>query len=152
MSTVTVAAQRTVGAPAAAVYGYLSDYRRHHAEFLPPAFSGFEVEQGGTGAGTVVRFTVSAGGRSRLYRMEVTEPEPGRVLAETDTGSSLVTVFTVTPEGGDRSLVRIETSWEGAGGVRGLFEKMFAPPAMRRIYDDELRRLDGYARQQGASG
>jgi uncharacterized protein YndB with AHSA1/START domain len=150
MSTVTAVAQRTIEAPADAVYGYLADYRQHHAKFLPPAFSGFEVERGGIGAGTVVRFTVNAGGRSRPYRMEVTEPEPGRVLTETDTGSSLVTVFTVTPQGGDRSLVRIETSWQGAGGARGVFEKLFAPPAMRRIYDDELRRLDGYAHQQGA--
>lgn len=80
----------------------------------------------------------------------MTGPEPGRVLAEADTGSSLVTVFTVTPEGEDRSLTRIETSWDGAGSVRGRFEKPFAPPAMRRIYDGDLRGLDGYARQQGA--
>jgi len=30
----------------------------------------------------------------------------------------------------------------------GFFERVFAPPAMRRIYNDELRRLDRYAREQ----
>ena len=151
MSTVSVAAAREVGAPAAAVFGYIADYREHHPRFLPPAFSGFTVEEGGVGPGTVVRFTVSAGGRSRPYRMRVDEPEPGRVLRESDLGSSLVTTFTVTPEG-DRSRVRIETTWSGAPGIGGFFERLFAPGAIRRIYDDELARLDGYARTQRAAG
>lgn len=151
MSTVSVVAARDVDAPADAVFGYIADYRAHRPHFLPPAYSAFEVDEGGVGAGTVVRFTVTAGGRSRPYRMRVDEPEPGRVLRESDQDSSLVTTFTVTPEGG-RSRVRIETSWKGAAGIGGFFERMFAPTAMRRIYDDELTRLDGYARTQRATG
>src|ERR671931_638587 len=100
MAKINVSAERTIDAPAATVYGYIADMREHHPRFLPPAFSDFEVEQGGVGAGTITRFKVSAGGRSREYRMEVSEPEPGRVLAESDTGSSLVTTFTVTPADG----------------------------------------------------
>ncbi len=145
MATIHVSAERQVGAPAELVYGYLADLREHHPRFLPPAFSGFTVESGGAGAGSVVRFDVTAGGRTRSYRMAVSEPEPGRVLRETDTGSSLVTTFTVSPEG-DTSRVRIETTWQGAGGVSGFFERMFAPPAMRKLYLDELARLDSYAR------
>ena len=128
------------------MYGYLADMREHHPKFLPAAFSDFTVETGGVGAGTVTRFKTTAGGRTREYRMEVSEPEPGRVLQESDTNSSLVTTFTVTPEG-DSSRVRIETSWDGAGGIGGFFERTFAPRAMRGIYDDELERLDAYARQ-----
>jgi hypothetical protein len=68
-----------VDAPADAVYRYIADMREHHPRFLPPAFSDFQVESGGIGAGTITRFTVTAGGRARQYRMQVAEPEPGRV-------------------------------------------------------------------------
>lgn len=144
-----VAAEREIGAPAESVYGYLSDMREHHPNFLPPAFSDFTVESGGVGAGTITRFKVHAGGRTREYRMQVTEPEPGRVLTESDLNSSLVTTFTVEPNGGG-SRVRITTGWQGAGGIGGFFERLFAPGMMRRLYLDELERLDGYARRQAA--
>jgi uncharacterized protein YndB with AHSA1/START domain len=149
MAKIHVSAERTISAPAATVYGYISDMRDHHPRFLPPAFSDFEVEQGGVGAGTITRFKVSAGGRSREYRMEVSEPEPGRVLAESDTNSSLVTTFTVTPSDG-ASRVEIATTWDGAGGIGGFFERLFAPRAMRGIYTDELERLEAYAREHAA--
>jgi hypothetical protein len=47
--------------------------------------------------GTITRFTVTAGGCIREYRMRVDEPEPGRALTESNTGSSLVTTTTVSP-------------------------------------------------------
>jgi len=149
MGTITVSAERRVEAPAEVVYGYLADMSVH-PRFLPPAFSDFQVEAGGVGSGTVTRFKVTAGGRTREYRMEVAEPEPGRVLTETDTNSSLVTSFIVTPEGG-ASRVRIETTWRGAGGVGGIFERLFAPRVMKGIYTDELERLNGYARERSGS-
>jgi hypothetical protein len=145
MATNLVSAERTVDAPAVAVYGYIADMRGHHPHFLPPAFSDFQVESGGVGEGTITRFTLTAGGRTRQYRMKVAEPEPGRVLTESDTGSSAVTTFTVTPQGG-QSVVQIATTWEGAGGIGGFFERLFAPRVMRSIYADELGRLDAYAR------
>jgi hypothetical protein len=83
--------------------------------------------------------------------MQVAEPEPGRILTESDTNSSLVTTFTVTPEG-ERSRVEISTTWEGAGGIGGIFERLFAPRVMRGLYDDELARLDAYARECAAGG
>lgn len=141
-------------APAGDVYRYISDMREHHPHFLPPAFSDFQVESGGVGAGTVTRFKVTAGGRSRDYRVRVAEPEPGRVLTETDTNSSMVTTFTVTQQDGGqagRSQVRISSTWQGAGGIGGFFERMFAPRALRGIYEDELQRLNAYARERAAS-
>jgi hypothetical protein len=147
MAVVVASAQGMVNAPADQVYGYIADMREHHPNFLPPAFTDFQVESGGVGAGTVARFTVTAGGRSRPYRMTVAEPEPGRILTESDSGSSLVTRFTVTPDG-ETSRVEITSTWQGAGGIGGFFERLFAPRAMRGIYEDEIRRLDGYAQQQ----
>jgi uncharacterized protein YndB with AHSA1/START domain len=147
MAKIVVSAERVVDAPAEAVYRYVADMREHHPRFLPPAFSDFQVESGGTGAGTITRFKVTAGGRTRDYRMKVDEPEPGRVLTESDTASSMVTTTTVTPQDG-AALVRIATSWNGAGGIGGFFERRFAPKAMRAIYTDELERLNAYARDQ----
>jgi uncharacterized protein YndB with AHSA1/START domain len=49
MGTLHVSAERTIDAPPATVYSYLADMREHHPHFLPPAFSGFEVESGGVG-------------------------------------------------------------------------------------------------------
>jgi uncharacterized protein YndB with AHSA1/START domain len=147
MARIVVVAEGAVDAPPDTVYRYVADMREHHPHFLPPAFSDFRVESGGFGAGTVTRFTVTAGGRTREYQMKVAEPEPGRVLTESDTGSSLVTTTTVRPHGSG-SMAQICTAWDGAGGIGGLFERMFAPRVMRSIYADELRRLDAYARER----
>jgi hypothetical protein len=140
-----VAAERHIDAPGEHVYRVLADYRAHHPRILPPAFSDFQVEQGGVGSGTVHSFRLTAGGRTRAYRMRVDEPDPGRVLTESDQLSSAVTTFTVTPEGSG-CRVRIDTRWQGAGGVGGFFERLFAPRVLRRIYADELEQLDRYAR------
>ena len=146
MARIAVSAEGTVEAPADTVYRYIADMREHHPRFLPPAFSDFRVESGGVGAGTILRYKLTAGGRTREYRTKIAEPEPGRVLTESDTGSSLVTTTAVRPRGSG-SVVQISTAWDGAGGIGGLFERMFAPRVMRSIYADELRRLDAYARE-----
>jgi uncharacterized protein YndB with AHSA1/START domain len=143
MAKVEASAQRTIDAPADAVYGYLADMSQR-PKFLSPAFSDFQVVEGGVGAGTVTTFSVTAGGRTRSYRMNVTEPAPGRTLVESDANSSLVTTFNVEPQG-SKSLVSIHTSWNGAGGIGGFFEKTFAPGAMKKLYLDELDRLNTYA-------
>jgi hypothetical protein len=128
------------------VYRYIADMRDHHPRFLPPAFSDFHVESAGIGAGTTTRYTMTAGGRTRDYRMKVDEPELGRVLTESDMNSTAVTTFTVSRQG-STSLVTITSAWDGAGGIGGVFERMFAPKVLRGIYLDEIRRLDAYARE-----
>src|SRR5215471_17625557 len=124
MARNVVSAEAMVDAPPDTVYRYLADMRDHHPRFLPPAFSDFQVESGGVGAGTVTRFKMTAGGRTREYRMQVAEPEPGRILIESDMDSSAVTTFTVSPRDG-ASLVRISTAWDGASGIGGVFERLF---------------------------
>ena len=68
-------------------------------------------------------------------------------MTESDTGSSAVTTFTISPQG-PASLVQISGTWDGAGGIGGLFERIFAPRVLRAIYTDELKRLDAYARER----
>jgi hypothetical protein len=146
MARNVASAEAVVDAPADTVYGYIADMREHHPHFLPPAFSDFTVESGGVGAGTVTRFKMTAGGRTREYRTTIAEPEPGRVLTESDMNSTAVTTFTVTPRD-SASLVQISTAWDGAAGIGGFFERLFAPRVLRAIYTDELKRLDAYARE-----
>ena len=151
MGVNSVSVEGPVRAPPGDVYRYIADMVDHHPHFLPPAFSSFEVVSGGVGAGTVTTFRFTVGGRTRDFRMTASEPEPGRRLVETDANSSSVTTFIVDPAAGGTSKVTIGTQWQGARGIGGFFERMFAPRVMRAIYADELRRLDTYAQEQAAS-
>jgi hypothetical protein len=149
MAEMNLMAERTIDAPAAKVYGVIADYQQQHPQILPPAFSDWNVEQGGVGAGTVVAFSVKSGGRNRHFRSQIAEPEPGRVLIESDTESTLVTSYHVDPEGSG-SRIRIETTWQRASGFEGLMERLFAPRIMRKLYADELDRLETYVQSNGS--
>jgi uncharacterized protein YndB with AHSA1/START domain len=144
MAQIKVETERAIAAPAARVFECIADFKTHRPKWLPPAYSNLSVEQGGTGAGTVARYHLKVGPRERDYRMQVSEPTPGSVLQEKDTTSSLVTTWTVTPQGSG-SRVGIATQWTGGSGFGGFMERMFAPRALKRLYDDELSRLADYA-------
>lgn len=141
MAEIQITAEKHMEAPAERVYRCIANYHEHHPRFLPPAFSDFRVEAGGIGAGTIISYKLAAGGRTQAARHRVAEPEPGRVLTESD--GRLVTTFTVTPEG-EGSHVRIDTAWR-TGGIRGLFERVLAPRVLNKTYADELERLNRYA-------
>src|SRR5579885_1306861 len=97
----TVAATAVIDAPAPAAYAVIADYRDGHPHILPrPPFVSLDVEEGGVGAGTVIRFRMRMLGTTREMRATVTEPEPGRVLVESDAAGDVVTTFTVDPVGG----------------------------------------------------
>jgi hypothetical protein len=147
MAQLSVVEEGTVGAPAERVYSLIADMRQHHQQFLPPSFGEIRVEAGGCGAGTVYRVSATFAGQVRELHMRVDEPEPGRVLTESDLHSPMKTTWTLTPDGAG-SRVRIATDWTSAGGFQGLIERLFAPGVMRKVYRDELVRLDRYARQQ----
>jgi hypothetical protein len=140
---IIASAQRRIDAPARRVYSYIADFRQHHPHFLPPQFSDLEIESGGVGSGTVHRFRMTLGGRTSQYRVRVGEPEPGRVLIESDPARRMLTTFTVDPEpGGCR--VSIETRWF-TDGIEGVVERVVAPRMLRRVYREELALLDRYA-------
>ena len=73
MSPLVVTAERTMNAPADVVYRCIAEMREHHPKFLPPPFSDFGVEAGGVGAGTVIHYKLTAGGRTRSFRSQVAE-------------------------------------------------------------------------------
>ncbi len=145
-------AAAVIAARPADIYAVLADYRNEHPHILPKAyFSALEVEQGGRGAGTVFRVRTRFLGVERSYHMVVSEPEPGRVLVETDIGSGLATTFTVTPlDNGERARVQIATDWKTSAGLGEMVEKALTPPIMWRIYRAELRQLAAYVQNKSA--
>jgi len=151
MSRLVARTEKVVAAERGRVCALLSDYRHGRPRILPPEyFSDYRVEQSGQGTGTVIDYRLQAGGRQRSYRMRVEEPAAGGPIVERDEGSSFVTTWTLTPFGDEgRTLVVLESSWEGAGGIGGFFERLFAPRALRRIQGEVLERLRAAVEEGG---
>lgn len=137
-----------VGAPTAAVYRIIADYRQHHPRIVPPQyFTGLDVEEGGVGAGTRTRVRMRVLGRESEFIHLIREPEPGRVLEEVDSAGATTTRFTVEPaDEGTGTKVTIETRFRVRGGLMGVLERGITMFVLHRIYRHELTRLDEYAR------
>jgi hypothetical protein len=82
MGTLRVETERTVAADPSEVFGLVSDYAEGRPRYLPPNYEGYEVEEGGRGAGTTVRYVLHAARRERPYRMQVTQPDAGLTVVE----------------------------------------------------------------------
>jgi len=141
VAVITVSAH--IPAPAERVYSLFADYRTGHPRILPAEFSGLEVEKGGVGAGTIIRFQMRAFGTTRKFRAAVTEPEPGRVLVETDLETNgAVSTFTVNPGATpDESDVTISTELPVRSGLLGAIERALSVRYLRSIYVRELALL-----------
>jgi hypothetical protein len=141
MGQVTATAEKTIGSDPDKVFGALSDYRGTRSKVLTEHFSEYEVREGGHGEGTTVHWKLQATSkRVRDCLMSVTVPRE-RTLVEKDANSSMVTTWTVSPAG-EGTRVQVTTTWKGAGGVGGFFERTFAPRGLQRIYDAQLAKLD----------
>jgi hypothetical protein len=151
MAEIVISETAVLQAPPEVVYGIFADYHEGHPSVLPrPHFGRLVVERGGTGAGT--RFTVEAreGLKMRTYRMDVTEPEPGRLLVETDTESDLVTHFRVEPAEGGASRMTITTRYT-RGGLRGWLEARLLPRLARPVFLREMRNAERLAQARSAA-
>ena len=142
MGQVVATAERVVPAPVDRVRSALADYEGTRRRVLPEQFSDYRVEAGGQGAGTRVAWRFAATSkRVRDQLVEVTRPDAD-TLVESDTRSSMVTTWTVHPADSGLTTVRVRTTWNGAGGIGGFFERTFAPRGLRRVYEELLGRLD----------
>lgn len=142
MAQVTAQARRSIDAPAERVFAALADYTTIRPEILTESYLDYRVESGGQGAGTTVAWKLQATkSRVRDQLVEVSTPSANR-LVESDTNSSMVTTWTVASEGAGRSVVTVDTRWNGAGGIGGFFERTFAPRGLARIHDGVLAKLD----------
>ncbi len=147
MSPIQVTVSAPIHAPAPTVYTLLADYRTHHPHILPkPYFTALTVDAGGQGTGTVFTAQMNVMGNRSTFRMRVSEPEPGHILAETDLATGLLTTFTITPKG-DHCEVTITTTFERKPGLSGWLEGLTTPMFMRKIYREELHLIDQYAQK-----
>ncbi len=154
MGQIKVKAASVLDAPSEAVYATIADYRQGHPNIIPKEnFYDLRVEQGGYGAGTIIRFKVKALGVERDLHQRVSEPEPGHTLIEQDINSlqNIVTTFTVTPlDNGERSQVEISTTMNASPGLIGVVERIAVPLINVRIYRKELRLLETVARERNS--
>jgi uncharacterized protein YndB with AHSA1/START domain len=142
MSQVVATAERVVPAPVDRVSAALVDYEGTRRRILPAQFSDYRVEAGGQGAGTRVHWRFAATSkRVRDQLVEVSQPSPGTVV-ESDANSSMVTTWTAHPTDAGGTTVRVRTTWNGASGIGGFFERTFAPKGLRRVYEEMLTALD----------
>jgi hypothetical protein len=141
MAQVEATTERVVAADPEKVFDTIADYSGARAKLLPEHFSEYEVREGGDGEGTLVHWKLQATSkRVRDCLLDATEPTDGE-LVEKDRNSSMVTVWRVTPAGEGKSRVVVTTTWDGAGGIGGFFERTFAPKGLGRIYDAILANL-----------
>lgn len=131
MGQVSATSSIEITAPAETVLAALADYTEVRPAILPENYRDYRVDEGGQGAGTVVHWILQATEkRSRDVLADVTATAD--TVTETDRNSSMVTVYRVTAAG---AVTKVETttSWQGAGGIGGFFEKTFAPKGLARI-------------------
>jgi hypothetical protein len=139
MGQVSAVSTVLINAEPAAVLAAISDYQTVRPKILSSHYSGYQVLEGGQGAGTVVTWKLQAT-KSRVRDVKATVDVAGHTVIEKDANSTLVSNWTVAPAGTGSS-VNLKTSWTGAGGVKGFFEKTFAPLGLRRIQDEVLENL-----------
>ncbi len=153
MSKIHIEQSDIIDAAPETVYAILSDYRVGHPAILPkPYFTELTVEQGGHGAGTVVLTRMKVLGREFVYHQVVSEPEPGRVLLETDTYTGQKTWFTLDPlNGGQQTRCTISSEFPASAGIMGFMERLMQPSVVRRIYKQELQNIAAYVTSKPTS-
>lgn len=138
MAKVNARTSKQVAAPPDRVLAFLRDFGSR-PQILTSNYTSYAVDQGADG--TVIAYHFAAGGRERDYRLRVEESADG--LVERDELSSFATKWSVAAAAGGGSEVTIESSWDGAGGIGGIFEGLFAPLGLRKIYGEVLGKLAG---------
>ena len=131
-----------IPSPSQKVYSIIADYNNGHPQILPkPPFVSLTVEKGGVGAGTVLHVKMKVMGKLQAFKTIVTEPEPGRVLVETnDTG--YITTFTIDPQNdGKFSYVTFTTEITKNSSLLKKIEFFFSKQYLPLVYKKELENL-----------
>jgi hypothetical protein len=139
MGQVSAASTVLIDAEPEKVLSAVADYQTVRPKILSPHYSGYQVIEGGQGAGTVATWKLQAT-KSRVRDVKATVDVAGHTVIEKDANSTMITNWTVSPAGPGSS-VTVKTSWQGAGGVKGFFEKTFAPLGLKKIQAEVLEKL-----------
>ncbi len=140
MAQVSASSTVTIDAPPETVLAAVADYATVRPKILSSHYSDYKVFEGGQGAGTVAGWKLQAT-KSRVRDVKATVDVAGHTVIEKDANSSMITNWTVAPAGPGGSTVTVKTSWQGAGGIGGFFEKTFAPLGLRKIQAEVLNNL-----------
>ena len=139
MGHVSAASTILINAEPAAVLTAVGDYREVRPKILSSHYRDYQVLEGGQGQGTVASWKLQAT-KSRVRDIKASVDVAGHAVIEKDANSTLVTNWTVAPAGPGSS-VTVTTTWSGAGGVKGFFEKTFAPLGLKKIQAEVLANL-----------
>jgi hypothetical protein len=139
MGQVSASSTVMIDADPAAVLAAVADYQTVRPKILSEHYRDYRVLEGGQGAGTVATWKLQAT-KSRVRDVKAAVDIAGHTVIEKDANSTLVTNYTVAPAGPGSS-VTVKTSWTGAGGVKGFFEKTFAPLGLKKIQAEVLANL-----------
>lgn len=139
MGQVKASSTVLIDAEPAKVLDAVADYTTVRPKILSPQYSEYEVLEGGQGQGTVAKWRLQAT-ESRVRNVQVNVDVAGHTVIEKDANSSMVINWTVAPAGPGSS-VTVTTTWNGAGGVKGFFEKTFAPLGLKKIQGEVLNNL-----------
>ncbi|WAJ44971.1 SRPBCC family protein [Mycobacterium sp. Aquia_216] len=139
MAQVNAASTILLNVDPAATLAAVADYQTVRPKILSPQYSEYQVLQGGQGQGTVVKWKLQAT-KSRSRDVQANVDVAGHSVIEKDANSSMVINWTVAPAGPGSS-VTVKTSWVGAGGIKGFFEKTFAPLGLKKIQGEVLANL-----------
>ncbi|KAA0097646.1 SRPBCC family protein [Mycolicibacterium sp. P1-18] len=139
MGQVSASSTVLINAEPAVVFAAVADYQTVRPKILSSHYSGYQVLEGGQGAGTVATWKLQAT-EKRVRDVKATVDVAGHAVIEKDANSTMVTNYTVAPAGPGAS-VTVKTTWQGAGGVKGFFEKTFAPLGLRKIQAEVLANL-----------
>jgi hypothetical protein len=142
MGQVSASSTVLINAEPDAVLTAVADYQTVRPKILSSQYSGYQVLEGGQGAGTVATWKLQAT-KSRVREVKASVDVAGRTVIEKDANSTMVTNWTVAPAGTGSS-VTLKTSWKGAGGIGGFFEKTFAPLGLRKIQTQVLENLKAH--------
>ncbi|HEY5004003.1 MAG TPA: SRPBCC family protein [Ktedonobacteraceae bacterium] len=151
MRQIHVKASAVLNARSEDVYATIADYHHGHPSILPKSFYDLQVEQGGYGQGTIIRFKMKVLGVKQAFHHRVSEPEPGHVLVEQDINSAqnIITTFVVTPiENDQKSRAEISTTMNASAGLAGVVERIVVPIINARIYAKELKLLEAVAQKK----
>lgn len=139
MGQVSAASTILINAEPKVVLDAIADYQNVRPKILSPHYRDYQVLQGGQGLGTVAKWKLQAT-KSRVRDVQASVDVAGHTVIEKDANSTMVTNWTVAPAGPGSS-VTLKTTWAGAGGIKGFFEKTFAPLGLKKIQSEVLDNL-----------
>ncbi|MFZ2530451.1 MAG: SRPBCC family protein [Rhodococcus sp. (in: high G+C Gram-positive bacteria)] len=139
MAQVSASSSIQLAAAPDRVLAALADYETVRPRILSEHYTDYRVVSGGQGEGTVAQWKLHAT-EKRIRDIRAQVSVAGSTITEQDANSTLVTTWSVVPNGTGSTVVTL-TQWKGAGGIGGFFERTFAPLGLRKIQQQVLENL-----------